>query len=152
MDSEDSRVWGNTLASDEAGGAWASKETVWRIPVDAMLCILDISRQHLWSLAEMLDPNSISLIYENYKILQWARESTPLAAYMPGKHEAFYLVGDRVSCLLPAWELWRTLVGSTPIWPQEHWGCRGTNQTIRFPWVLGIRPQLFLPTRQPFIR
>lgn len=26
MDSEDSRVWGNTLASDEAGGVWASKE------------------------------------------------------------------------------------------------------------------------------
>lgn len=111
-----------TLKTPEFGGTpWPlmrleesglAKKTVWRIPVDAMLCVLDISRQHLWSLPEMLHSNSISRIYENYKMLQWARESALLATRLPGKHEAFCLIGDRVFCLLPAWELWRTLVGS----------------------------------------
>lgn len=57
MDSVDSGVWGNTLASDEAGGVWISKETGWRIPVDAVLPVLDTSRRHLY----LLDPNNVSL-------------------------------------------------------------------------------------------
>lgn len=32
------------------GGVLVSNETSWRIPVEAVLCVLGISRQHLWSL------------------------------------------------------------------------------------------------------